>query len=152
MRLENLSREDAHQAALRVFGNPGLIETRGREVWRWPMLDSMLSDMKLAFRRLRQSPGFAITRASNSCDRHRLQHGRIQGCQRRASEAASLPGQQSAGFFRWMPLAQRALQTSRRACRSPPQCILRSARTIGHFSRWEHGDLRRQTSAHGPKR
>lgn len=61
MRLENLPRAEARQAALRAFGNPTLIETRSREVWQWPRLESVLIDVKLAFRRLRRSPGFAAT-------------------------------------------------------------------------------------------
>ncbi len=61
MRLENLSRVEARQAALRAFGNPTLIQTRSREVWQWPRLESLLADLKLAFRRLRKSPGFGAT-------------------------------------------------------------------------------------------
>jgi predicted permease len=61
MRLENLPRTEARQAALRAFGNLALVETRSREVWQWPRLESLLADLRLAFRRLRRSPGFAIT-------------------------------------------------------------------------------------------
>jgi predicted permease len=61
MRLENLSRAEARNAALRAFGNPALVETRSREVWQWPGLESVLADLKLALRRLIKSPGFAIT-------------------------------------------------------------------------------------------
>ncbi len=61
MRLENLSRVEARQAALRAFGNPTLVETRSREVWQWPRLESFFADIKLAFRRLTRSPGFAAT-------------------------------------------------------------------------------------------
>ena len=61
MRLENLSRDKARHAALRAFGNPALVETRSRDVWQWPRLESFLTDLKLAFRRLRRSPGFAAT-------------------------------------------------------------------------------------------
>ncbi|HEV2136112.1 MAG TPA: ABC transporter permease [Terracidiphilus sp.] len=61
MRLENLSHSEARQAALRAFGNPTLVETRSREVWQWSQLHSLLVDVKLAFRRLRKSPGFALT-------------------------------------------------------------------------------------------
>ncbi len=57
MRLENLSRAEARQAALRAFGNPTLVETRSREVWQWPRLESLLADLKLALRRLRKAPG-----------------------------------------------------------------------------------------------
>lgn len=38
MRLENLPRIRAREAALRAFGNPSLIEQRSREVWHWPPL------------------------------------------------------------------------------------------------------------------
>jgi predicted permease len=61
MRLENLSRAEARQAALRAFGNPALVETRSTEVWQWPRLESLLADLSLALRRLRKLPGFAIT-------------------------------------------------------------------------------------------
>ena len=61
VRLGNLSRKEAREAALRAFGNPALVETRSREVWQWPRLESVLADLKLALRRLRKSPGFAVT-------------------------------------------------------------------------------------------
>ena len=61
MRLENLSRVEARQAALRAFGNPALVETRSREVWQWSTLESLFVDLKLALRRVRKSPGFGIT-------------------------------------------------------------------------------------------
>jgi predicted permease len=61
MRLENLSRVEARQAALRAFGNPTLVQTRSREVWEWSRLQSFVADLKLALRRLRKSPGFGIT-------------------------------------------------------------------------------------------
>src|ERR1700722_9870637 len=61
MRLENLSPQQAREAALRVFGNPTLIQTRSHEVWQWPRLESLLTDFKLAVRHLRRSPGFATT-------------------------------------------------------------------------------------------
>jgi predicted permease len=61
MRLENLPREEARQAALRAFGNLTLLEEQSREAWQWPRLESVLTDLKFAFRRLRKSPGFAGT-------------------------------------------------------------------------------------------
>src|ERR1700723_1681549 len=61
MRLENLPRTEARQAALRAFGNPSLVETRSREVWQWPRLESVLADLNLTRRRLIKSPAFATT-------------------------------------------------------------------------------------------
>src|SRR5579862_8030840 len=61
MRLEHLSRAEARQAALVAFGNPCLVEQRSREVWQWRTLESVLADLRLALRRLRKSPGFAVT-------------------------------------------------------------------------------------------
>src|SRR5205814_8589519 len=61
MRLENLSRGEARLAALRAFGNPALVETRSREVWQWSTLESVVTDLKMAFRRLGKSLGFAVT-------------------------------------------------------------------------------------------
>ncbi|MGB6827406.1 MAG: permease prefix domain 1-containing protein, partial [Terracidiphilus sp.] len=46
MRLENLSRTKAREAALRAFGNPSLIEQRSREAWQWPAIESLLTDVK----------------------------------------------------------------------------------------------------------
>src|ERR1700739_1406135 len=60
MRLENLSRAAARQAAIRAFGNPTLVQARSREVWQWARLESLITDLKLALRRLRKSPGFGI--------------------------------------------------------------------------------------------
>lgn len=61
MRLESLSREQARAAALRAFGNPTLVQTQSQAIWQWPRLESFLADLKLAFRRLGRSPGFATT-------------------------------------------------------------------------------------------
>src|SRR5580692_8917229 len=51
----------AGQTARREFGNVALIQERSREVWQWPAIESILADLKLTFRRLRKSPGFAGT-------------------------------------------------------------------------------------------
>ena len=56
-----MPREEAERAARREFGNSTLLEQRSREVWQWPALESILADMKFALRRLRKSPGFAVT-------------------------------------------------------------------------------------------
>src|ERR1700744_519754 len=58
---EGLSRQQAEQRARREFGNVALIEQRSREAWQWPALESTLADARLALRRLRRTPGFAVT-------------------------------------------------------------------------------------------
>jgi hypothetical protein len=56
-----MSRKDAEYAAKREFGNVARIEESGHEPWMWPRAESILSDIRFAFRKLRHSPGFAIT-------------------------------------------------------------------------------------------
>jgi predicted permease len=58
---EGMSGKEAEQTARRAFGNATLLEERSREVWQLPWLDSLGTDLKLVFRRLRKSPGFAAT-------------------------------------------------------------------------------------------
>ena len=58
---EGMQPKAAGQAARREFGNVALIAERSREAWQWAALESFLSDVKLTFRRLRKSPGFAAT-------------------------------------------------------------------------------------------
>jgi predicted permease len=61
MRLENLSRQNARQAALRAFGNVTLLQERSREVWQWSWLELMFADLKFIIRRVRKAPGFTLT-------------------------------------------------------------------------------------------
>jgi predicted permease len=58
---EGMSRKEAEQAARRAFGNTTLLEERSREVWQMPVVESLGTDLKLVFRRLGKSPGFAAT-------------------------------------------------------------------------------------------
>ena len=58
---EGMSRKEAQQAARRAFGNSTLIEERSREVWQLPFVESLGRDLKMVFRRLGRSPGFAVT-------------------------------------------------------------------------------------------
>src|SRR5271166_3203025 len=58
---EGMGRERAEQMARREFGNVALIEERSREAWQWTMLESVLADLRHTLRRLRRSPGFAVT-------------------------------------------------------------------------------------------
>ncbi len=58
---EGMPRKQAEQTARREFGNVALVEQRSREQWQWPALESLLADLKFTLRRLRKSPGFAVT-------------------------------------------------------------------------------------------
>src|SRR6202044_2538106 len=58
---EGMPRDEAERAARRDFGNVTLLRERSREVWQWQRLESLLADLKHGFRRLRRSPGVAIT-------------------------------------------------------------------------------------------
>jgi hypothetical protein len=58
---EGMSRRDAEYAAKRDFGNVARIEESGHEPWMWPRAESILADIRFAVRKLRHSPGFALT-------------------------------------------------------------------------------------------
>jgi predicted permease len=58
---DGMARPQADQAARREFGNVTLMKERSREEWQWGALESALADLKLVFRRLKKSPGFAAT-------------------------------------------------------------------------------------------
>jgi len=53
-----MSREQAERSARREFGNVTLIEQRGREIWQWPSLESIIADVRFALRQLLKSPMF----------------------------------------------------------------------------------------------
>ena len=60
-----MTRDEAKQAARREFGNVTLIEERSREVWQWPTLESMFSNVKL-----RNSTNAQSARFQRCCDRY----------------------------------------------------------------------------------
>ena len=56
-----MTREQAESTARREFGNVTRIEERSREVWQWPTLESIWTDIRFALRQLWKTPGFALT-------------------------------------------------------------------------------------------
>ena len=53
-----MPRKEAIATARREFGNALLLEERSREVWRWPAVDTVLSELRYGVRQLRKAPGF----------------------------------------------------------------------------------------------
>ena len=60
LKREGMSPQEAKRQARIAFGNLALVEERSREVWQWPTLESIWSDVRFALRQLRRSPGFTI--------------------------------------------------------------------------------------------
>jgi predicted permease len=60
LRSEGMGPEEAEREARRAFGNRTLLEERSREVWQWPELESIWTDVRFAWRQLRRSPGFTF--------------------------------------------------------------------------------------------
>lgn len=56
-----MSREEAEYTARREFGNVTLINERSREIWQWPVLESIWADLRFALRQLVKAPGFTAT-------------------------------------------------------------------------------------------
>ena len=55
---EGTRAEEAAREARKAFGNRTLLEERSREVWQWPIVESIWSDVRFALRQMRRSPGF----------------------------------------------------------------------------------------------
>src|SRR6202012_259470 len=60
-RERGLSREEAHYAALRAFGNPTVIREQARAVWSWNRIESLARDLRYGVRTLGRTPVFALT-------------------------------------------------------------------------------------------
>lgn len=62
---ENLGRgmdpAEARLAALRLFGNPTLLNEEARSFWSWNWLESLWRDVRYGIRTLLRTPGFSLT-------------------------------------------------------------------------------------------
>ena len=54
-----ITREEAHQKARRELGNATLLAERGRDVWRFAMVEDAWLDLRYAWRQLLRAPAFA---------------------------------------------------------------------------------------------
>src|SRR5271170_2178579 len=52
--------EQARSAALRLFGNPGLLREQSRAHWNWTGPELFLRDLSFGLRALFRSPGFTV--------------------------------------------------------------------------------------------
>lgn len=58
---QGMSRADAASSARRQFGNVTGIQESSRDVWIWPVIDSLFLDLKFAIRQLGRDLGFTFT-------------------------------------------------------------------------------------------
>src|ERR1041384_6010512 len=52
---------EARAAALRLFGNPALLEEEARSTWCWNWLEGVCRDLRYGARTLLRTPGFSFT-------------------------------------------------------------------------------------------
>jgi predicted permease len=55
-----LGREEARRAAMRSFGNAGLVREQARATWSWQWLERLARDVRYGMRTLLRSPGFTL--------------------------------------------------------------------------------------------
>jgi predicted permease len=58
---EGMSPADARAAALRAFGNVGIVKERFYEASRWMWLEQLVQDLRYGWRSLSKSPAFVVT-------------------------------------------------------------------------------------------
>ena len=77
---DGMPRAQAIQSARREFGNVGLIEENSREIWTWPSVEEIFSDIRYGLRALRHNPVFTVGRFVDNRDWNRRERGRLQRC------------------------------------------------------------------------
>src|SRR5246127_1707706 len=60
-RAAGMSETEARQAAVRLFGNPGVVREHARETWSWQWLELLIRDLHQGTRPVMRAPSFALT-------------------------------------------------------------------------------------------
>ncbi len=60
-RARGMNAEEARRAAMKMFGNSLVVREQARANWNWATLERLLCNTRQGARRLRRSPGFAVT-------------------------------------------------------------------------------------------
>jgi hypothetical protein len=55
-----MSAGEAWAAALRAFGNPGLVREQAQATWSWNWVERLGRDVRIALRTLARAPGFTL--------------------------------------------------------------------------------------------
>src|SRR5882672_761050 len=55
-----MSREEAHYAAMRTFGNPTVLKEQTRDTWGWVWLEQLAQDIRYGFRVLLKNRSFTF--------------------------------------------------------------------------------------------
>src|SRR5579863_3742829 len=59
-RAAGMSADESRYAALRTFGNPGLLREEARSTWSWASLEAFNRDVRYGVRTLIRTPGFSL--------------------------------------------------------------------------------------------
>jgi hypothetical protein len=110
------------------------------------MLDSVLADLKLLFRRLRKSPGFAVTVLLTLAIGIGANTAVFSVVNSVLLQPLPYPGADQLVSLRLNAPGAAGLADFQNVCPSPPRCTSPSARATAPFNRWERGHPRRPTS------
>ena len=78
---DGMPRAQAIQSARREFGNVGLIEENSREIWTWPSVEEIFSDIRLRAARPAPQSRLHYGRFVNNRDWNRRERGRLHRCE-----------------------------------------------------------------------